>query len=363
MKPESVLSQQIQMAEETIATYWISAAEQARELTQTHPDIKQILLGGCGDSHHAALGLALAYSAYTDASVFAMEAMTLARYAPKVSKQETGSCLVIAISNSGEVARTIEAMDIWRTAGAQTIAFTSDRDSTLAKVAGQVLAIPSPAIAHGPGLLSYLGSLIMGYATLVFTLLRGEDCRLGELIAEIPERLHDWLPKQVALAEAFASNVEDGVAVFLGSGPARGSAHFGAAKVIEAAGERCWAQDVEEWAHLEYFCDPPSMPTILLSAQGRAHSRELEIIDAMHAIGRSILISEWVGGQGWTALEREILSPLALWAAPAVYANKRADILASQPFRGFGGGRSRQEGGGASRIRSSERMDFEGLNR
>jgi hypothetical protein len=53
---------------------------------------------------------------------------------------------------------------------------------------------------------------------------------------------------------------------------------------------------------------------------------------------------------------REALSPLALWVGPAAFASRCATQLGEEAFRGFGGGRSVEEGGGASRIRSSQRM-------
>ncbi len=357
MELENNLRQQIAMVEQFIAAHWMLASQQAQGLSIDRADFDRILLGGCGDSHHAAIGLAFAFGTFTGLSVSAMESMSLARYAPAMASKSLGSCLVIGISNSGEVARTIEALEVWREMGAKTLAFTSNADSTLARLAEYALILPAPDLAHGPGLLSYIGSLLLGYATLVKGLLGTEGHRLNERITQLPKLLEAWVPAQVAQADEFARRVADGVGVFLGSGPAHGSARFGAAKVLEAAGERCWAQDVEEWAHLEYFCEPAYMPTILVSARGRARSRESEIIEAMRILGRSVLISEWMGADDWTALEREALCPLALWAAPSAYAATRAELTSAQPFRGFSGGRDRREGGGASRIRSSKRID------
>jgi glucosamine--fructose-6-phosphate aminotransferase (isomerizing) len=280
-----------------------------------------------------------------------------------LSGRNPESYLIIGISNSGEVARTIEALEIWSDAGARTLAFTSIAESTLARIADQSLVLPPPSIPHGPGLLSYIGSLLLGFATLVHSILDVSQHRIIDLIDQTPELLREWLPNEVVRSKQFAGTVSEGIAVFLGSGAAHGSARFGAAKVIEAVGERCWAQDVEEWAHLEYFCEPAAMSTILLSAQGRSSSRELEVIEAMNVLGRTVLLSNWMGGKGWSSLEREALSPLALWAAPCAYASQRAETHSAKPFRDFGGGRDRQEGGGASRIRSSKRVGLEDLER
>ena len=83
---------------------------------------------------------------------------------------------------------------------------------------------------------------------------------------------------------------------------------------------------------------------------------------ASSAIGRALFISQWLGDPNWAANVREMLAPFALWAAPTAYALHRGELLNQEPFRGFSGGRSRDEGGGASRIRSSRRLGFEELH-
>ncbi|MCJ7824027.1 MAG: hypothetical protein MUP44_03945, partial [Anaerolineales bacterium] len=109
-------------------------------------------------------------------------------------------------------------------------------------------------------------------------------------------------------------------------------------------------------------CEPDEMPTVLLSSEGRSLSRELELLEAMAVLGRMVHLSKWQGGSGWSALEREMVSPLALWVGPCVYASTRATILGEKPFRDFRGGRDRKEGGGPSRIRSSQRVDMGALD-
>ena len=356
MEPIDVLALQIDMVPEYLAQNGPKAISQAQRFIPLKSDISHILIGGCGDSHHAALGLELAFGTYSGHPTSAMEAMRLARYAPSLYGAEPEASLVIGISASGEVARTIEALEIWRELGAQTLAFTTNPESTLASIAEHSLILGAPDIAHGPGLLSYLGSLLLGYASLASMLEGTKESRLEDLILQTPDQVYKWMGNEKIRAEDYAHTSSDGIPVFLGSGSAHGSARFGAAKVMEAAGERCWAQDVEEWAHLEYFCEPADMSTILLSADGRSLSRELELVEAMTALGRNVHISKWHGGKGWSALEREILSPLALWVAPSAYASARAKILSEIPFRDFGGGRERKEGGGPSRIRSSQRL-------
>jgi glucosamine--fructose-6-phosphate aminotransferase (isomerizing) len=264
---------------------------------------------------------------------------------------------VVGISASGEVARTLEAIDLAKNVGAYTLGITHDPESSLARNVDGFLTLPTPKLPHGPGLLSYLGSLLMGYA-LCMAMAPGRDRNLiSEAIENLPSELESWISREQSkgfdLAEKIGAREN---IVFLGAGPDHSSAMFSAAKVVEACGVSSWGQDLEEWAHIEYFSEPASMPTWLLSANGRSYGREIEIEAAAHGIGRQFAISRWGGWKGLDRLLREAISPLVLWVGPVAYAAKLAEILSEESFRGFGGGRNRVEGGGVSRIRSSERI-------
>jgi glucosamine--fructose-6-phosphate aminotransferase (isomerizing) len=282
--------------------------------------------------------------------------MNAARYMLPQFRNTADSTLVIAISASGEVARTIEAIEMANHMGMSTLAFTGNPAGTLAKTAQDSLVLVGPELPHGPGLISYLTSLLMGYAVIEKMSEGGHGHRLDEAIARLIDVMEDWVEERWNAGEQFAAESEEGTCVFLGSGPAFGSALFGAAKLLEASGELAWGQDVEEWAHLEYFGAEAGLRTWLLSACGRSSSREHEVGLAAGAIGRKWHQDQWDRLASEYGELNEILSPLVLWAGPCGYASRRTEIRIETPFRGFGGGRDRKEGGGASRIRSSERV-------
>jgi hypothetical protein len=98
------------------------------------------------------------------------------------------------------------------------------------------------------------------------------------------------------------------------------------------------------------------MPTWLLSSKGRSSGRESEVEAAARAIGRQFYVSTWQGGVNCSPHAREALAPLGLWVGPVAFASRLALLTDEEPFRGFMGGRSHDEGGGASKIRSSERV-------
>ena len=348
------LTQQAALAPAYLARAWPETAEQARAaLGLWRAAVQRIVICGCGDSYCAARGAEYGVGLWSGLPVRAAEAMQASRY---LLDDAGPGLLVVGISSSGEVARTVEALEVARRCRAHTLAITTSSASTLAGAADAVLRLTLPEFPFGPGLLSYLGAFQACLAIAWGLAPEPAAERLASRMAELPERVESDRPAQTAAAEAFADEVDaEAPGVVLGSGPCRGAAEFAAAKVMEACGLYYRAQDVEEWAHLEYFVESPPMPTWLLSADGRSRSREAEVEAAARAIGRRLLITRWGGGEGWSREEREALAPLALWAGPAAFAQRLMMRRRAVPFRDFGGGRNVAEGGGASRIRSSER--------
>ncbi len=352
------LTTQIEMAVGFITEIWKNASNQASQLALENESVRKVVLYGSGDSHHAALGLEMIFKTLAKRQAQAGSSMYVSRYIVPDLGETSQETLLVGISSSGEVARTVEALEMGNEIGAQTLAITSNVESMLAETASIVLPVELPDFPSGPGLLSYLGSMLLGYA-LAARLCDDDSARhLSKVLERLPVILERWMPSQLELGRRFAYDVQDGTCVMVGGGPAFASASFGAAKVIEAAGERAWAQELEEWTHLEYFCEPANMTTWILKADGRCRSREAEVINAVQTIGRNLAVSSWDGGEDWHPLLRESLSPLALWVAPTAYAVERSILLDEVPFRGFAGGRDPKEGGGASRIRSSQRQDL-----
>ena len=340
---------------------WKPALEQAAILAAKYSPPKEILLFGSGDSHFAALGLSMLLAHATGTQVLAVHSMDAARYILPDLHQSANDVLAFGFSVSGEVARTIEGIEIARTLGIKTVAVTSAAHSTLASKADECLSLDLPDLHIVPGLPGYSAALVLGIAIGCSYARPAFQKTITESMLELPEALSDWILDQIRSGMSFAQRAQSGAAVYVGCGPAYASALFGAAKLIELVGDYAWAQDIEEWCHLEYFCAERVMPTIVLSSWGRGLTREEEMLIAADAVGRQILASRWEGASHWPRDLREMLSPFALWAAPAGFALQRMEDLGREPFRGFGGGRSETEGGGVSRIRSSRQVSLDEL--
>ena len=336
--------------------------------------LRQVYILGCGDSHMAAVGAELAWHTLAGVPTYAVTALHFARYiAPFLAGPHNGRTLVIGVSVSGEVARTIEAVRLARQAGATTVALTGALQSRLALSAEHVLqttvpAVPSPM--HAPGVRSYMASLLMLYAAatrvgqLRDTLGPAAVAAASDELQQMPEAIAATLrANDEAIARAITAWQDAREFVFLGAGPNYGTALFSAAKLLEASGDAALGQDMEEWAHLQYFAREPRTPTWVIDARGRGYSRACEVAAAAKAIGRRVAA---VVPDGETTISaqagavfpvhggiREAFSPLLYSLAGMLVANYRHQLLQESYYRAFGGGRSIREGGGASRVQSS----------
>jgi glucosamine--fructose-6-phosphate aminotransferase (isomerizing) len=77
--------------------------------------------------------------------------------------------------------------------------------------------------------------------------------------------------------------------VFVGSGPGYATALFCAAKLVESCGANAWAQDIEEWAHIQFFSRHEQTPTCLITPPGPSVERALELAPYVKDVGRYTL--------------------------------------------------------------------------
>ncbi len=340
--------------------------------------VKRVYMTGCGDSHHASVGAELAFHQLAGVPAQAHTAMSFSRYtAGYLADTGPKTNLVIAVSVSGGVTRTIEALMLAKKAGAVDIALTGSATSPLAQAATTVFLTtvpPLPDEMRGmvvPGVRSYLASQVALYSAAI---------RIGEVRGHLTTQkadalraellgLADVMEKTIQVCEPLCKELVGRWAdardfVFVGSGPLYGAAMFSAAKLLEATGDPAMAQDAEEWAHLQYFSAHPSTPTIVLSAGGFDADRMAEMARAAQAIGRdgvgvlpqaegeiSAFVNTVLPVQGEV---RECFAPLVYSIPAELIAAERAAILGTPYFRDFGGGRTVEwSKEGASRIRDS----------
>jgi glucosamine--fructose-6-phosphate aminotransferase (isomerizing) len=267
---------------------WLSQAPEelltrARQmLTEVPP---RIYLVGCGDSHYVGLATRLAFERWSGIPTEALESLEFSRYV--VDYAPSGSW-VVCVSNSGRVARTRECALFAKQHGLFPVAVTFDPESPLAQLCEATLAYRYTDVGFGPGTLSYLASLVSLYAIAL---------RAGELSGKLDQTASQhWLAtiqQQSAIVEATIAACETPTAALgkqcemqtpiqiIGAGPNYGTALFGMAKFIEAARISAVGQELEEWAHEQYFCTGPGTVTIVLAPRGASSNRAREQLQAV----------------------------------------------------------------------------------
>jgi len=337
---------------------------------------KRLYVVGCGDSHHAALSTEFAFETLTKLPDDPMPSMLFGRYAAGlIPPSGPKTNIVIGISVSGAVSRTAEAVRMGRQAGATTLALTATPGSPLAKEADVMVDVPVPSFPDPvnmvvPGVRSYFTSQVGLYLLAIrFAEVRGtlsnaevaaHRAKVHDFTSAISHTIEMCDPLARQAAQAWKGDEEF---VFAGSGPNFATSLFVAAKVLEASGDSALGQDVEEWAHLQYFAKKAPTPTFIISAGDRDLSRAAEVAVAARQIGRKVAVIAPASAAELVKLADyhfpipqvdEMFSPLITAIPGELFAAYLAEEKKEPYFRDFKGGRDVEGGGGISRIRTSE---------
>jgi glucosamine--fructose-6-phosphate aminotransferase (isomerizing) len=368
-----------------------------------HPELclslKHVYFAGCGDSHFAPLSMELAFTSLSGLPVTVMRSMKFARYfAGNLPKMGPKMQMVVGISVSGAVARTAEALRMGRQNGITALGLTGNPDGKVARESEMMMKVTIPPMERPEGLVfpgirgnfvhgekAAKGEAVIPGARSYFTnqvALLLMAVRIGEVRShlttakanEVREQirgLHVAIEETIQLCDApvkaLAATWQDADDfVFCGSGPNFATALFSAAKILEASGDAAMGQDMEEWNHLQYFARKISSPTFIVSAGQRDLSRATETAVAAKQIGRRVAVvapkraaglHETADASLFIADIPEMFSPLVSCIPAGLFAAYRSELLDEPFFRNFQGGRNVAEGGGISRIQTSEMLE------
>jgi glutamine---fructose-6-phosphate transaminase (isomerizing) len=371
-QPSSPMYRQIQATPTALRNAYSGMESSARSILST-PEIfavRRIVLCGSGDSSFAARAVEWPMARLTGIDVVSLPSLEASRYRSRLGReQDLRTTLVVAISNSGEAARTIEAARRFRHRGALVLAVTAEPESHLANTASRVFELPVPPLPSAPGYAPYLFSMV-ALQLLAFRLaeVRGvmtmDETQLWR--RELQSRL-DELPRVHELVDPICARLATryrGLPVFefLGSGPAAAVAQYGMAKLLEAVGTPALAQDIEEWVHLHFFSRAPrETATVLLCPLGcAAESRARELLTYLQRLERPTIvvadecIAERATEAGLDVVPLstrigEILCPLHFSAPMAFLACHMADLSGAEYGRGCRGPWEHAAAGGAVR--------------
>lgn len=267
-----------------VATLRDSARQLVREIGVDPPP--EVVLTGCGDSYYAGIGAVLAMERDAGIRCQAVEALELARYRVRYVPTVPRPPLVVALSYSGEVGRTIEAAASARDLGWDVVCLTGRPHSRLARVATPMV-LDVPTLGFSPGTSTYV-AMLCGVYCLAAELARAsgrsrEAARADAALELVPGLAQRTLALCASPARDFAAVMADAdVTTFLGAGPHRATASFGAAKVFEGAQRQAVSQDLEEWAHEQYFVSAGrGTPTAVVAPAGASRDRAGELLQEM----------------------------------------------------------------------------------
>jgi glucosamine--fructose-6-phosphate aminotransferase (isomerizing) len=334
--------------------------------------VRQIILAGSGDSYFAGAATVPMFRELTGLPVQAMTSMEASRYAGSFGKSVINArgTLVIPISYSGEAARLVEAAHRWRDRGALTLGLTSAGEGRLAKAVERVVNTRIEEAAPAPGTRTYVVALIalnllaIRLAEVLMRITMDTANGLRRELGAIGNDLGDLEGILSAPIRAFAEQSRDWQSFdVLGSGPSLGSAGYSAAKLVEAAGIHAVAQDSEEFFHLNFFIDRPTVTPAVLYApsEGAAASRSRELVDTLGQLGRpTLVVTDRAGfGGGLTELlvplVREWFAPIVQTVPAALLAAHAADLRGGPHYRGHRGPWIGARGAGL--VRNSQ-IDF-----
>ncbi len=254
----------------------------------------RVYLVGCGDSHYAGLATRFAFERWSGIPTEALESLEFSRYAAHTAPSDA---LVVAVSNSGRVVRTVECARVAGERGIASLGLTYNPRSPLAEAAHMLLPWSYPDVGFGPGTLSYLASLVGLYTLAV---------RLGELNGRLDDHaahsvlqsilgcagnIEATIAANQQAAEQVAGALSDsGLVCIIGGGPNYATALFGMAKFIEAAAYPAVGQELEEWAHEQYFCTSPGTTTVVIAPPGASTDRAREQLQAVRDVGGRALV-------------------------------------------------------------------------
>jgi fructoselysine-6-P-deglycase FrlB-like protein len=251
------------------------------------PEAGDVVLTGSGDSLFAAMAVEMLFSRESGRAVWALPSLSLSRF-----PRPAGSRLVVAISVSGEVIRTLEAASAEAERGSTVIAIVANADSSLARMADGYLVMPTPLSRQTPHTRDYTLTLLA--LAVLCEHLAGHRLEALDLW---PSLARATIPAALDWAKTLLPAPPERTVWFAGAGPDRGTAAFGALKLWETGASLAGWDDLEEFAHGPSLIAAAGDDVVLLAAE-RAATRAYELVPGLVKLGlRPILIGPTVGAQ------------------------------------------------------------------
>jgi glucosamine 6-phosphate synthetase-like amidotransferase/phosphosugar isomerase protein len=161
----------------------------------------------------------------------------------------------IAISMSGSADRTNEAAEALRTADKPVLALTNGNGGELARIAGEKISLGVPDLAPFlTGTTKYTATLL-GLVMLLEGAAQAKRSLLIPHLSALPGLLTDAERFSQEIADRYVGRPPTGVRV-LSAGVNLATADYGMAKLIKLLPLPVWSDEVEEFAHRQFWSCP-----------------------------------------------------------------------------------------------------------
>jgi glucosamine--fructose-6-phosphate aminotransferase (isomerizing) len=264
------------------------------DLMATFPDrAREIFLVACGTSHHACLAASYTFSKLAFLATYPVIASEfLEQYGKSVNIDST----ILAVSQSGETADTLAAVNIARQRAATILGLTNTIGSTLTRVSRVYVGQQSgPEIGVAAtktftAQLSVLIQLALRLAKKRGKISQDEMDFLEEKLEKIPDIVEAIINTQEEKVKQIAKKYKDAKTFFfLGRGVSTATAYEGRLKLMEIAYVPAIAFPAGESKHGPISLVEQGFPVVFICPKDETHKTVMGNIMEMKARGASII--------------------------------------------------------------------------
>ncbi len=274
-----------------------------------HPKYRSdahLWLSGSGDSLFAAEAALPGLRRWAGIQGTALSGMEFSRYrAPLLTPQDA----LWAISNSGSAVRTRETVSLAQSKGILAAGITGSESGPLASSADTYVFRPVEELPEinevNRGIFMNMNEFLVTLYSLYFVGLHIgvangalTESSAESILTSCEEAIH-LLPALAAAHEEKAAKLAEELKSLdtiwmIGAGPSHGTARYCAAKFHEQLPWNGIPEDLEEWAHLQYFLSlewKERSVVMVLAPPGNSMDRAEELVEGISGVGgRAIVV-------------------------------------------------------------------------
>lgn len=243
------------------------------------------IVTGCGDSLFAGMCAEVWFAQRAGLRLRALEAMSLSRYLyPSLGARST----VFALSHSGTTARVLEAARGARARGAFVVAVTANADSALADLADVWVDNAVQGERSNTRTASFQAVCALMHSLADGLAVRSGSARSG--LGHLAAAVDGFVEPARRQVEALDGELLAGEHwLFTGAGTGHATAHYGMAKLYEAATVPAHVSELEQMIHCEIFTVRSGSVVVLICPRGNGTSRARELAGGLARLGATTI--------------------------------------------------------------------------